>query len=61
MAHPGGEAWQWGKVKRKTDKDDALRLTKMACNHEITSVHVPSPEHCQFQQLVRFRQKLQSQ
>jgi len=29
VAHPGGEAWQWGKVKRKTDKDDALKLAQM--------------------------------
>lgn len=61
VAHPGGEAWQWGKVKRKTDKDDALKLSQMARNNEIDSVHVPSPEHRQFQQLVRYRKKLQSQ
>jgi transposase len=61
VAHPGGEAWQWGKVKRKTDRDDALKLAKMARNNETESVHLPSPEHRQFQQLVRYRQKLQSQ
>lgn len=61
VAHPGGEAWQWGKVKRKTDKDDALKLAKMARHEEINSVHVPSPEHRQFQQLVRYRKRLQAQ
>jgi len=61
FAHPGGEAWQWGKVERRADKDDALKLAKMARNNEIEAVHVPSPEHRQFQQLVRYRQKLQSQ
>ena len=55
VAHPGGEAWQSGKVKRKTDKDDALKLAQMARNNESDSVHVPSPEHRQFQQLVRYR------
>jgi hypothetical protein len=30
-------------------------------NNEIDSVHVPSPEHRQFQQLVCYRKKLQSQ
>ena len=49
VAHPGGEAWQWGKVKRRADKDDALKLAKMARNNETESVHVPSPEHRQFQ------------
>jgi len=57
VAHPGGEAWQWGKVKRRTDKDDALKLAKMARYDEIESVHVPSPEHRQFQQLVRYCKK----
>jgi len=61
VAHPGGEAWQWGNVKRRTDKDDALKLAKMARNNETESVHVPSPEHRQLKQLVRYRKKLQSQ
>jgi transposase len=55
------DAWKWSNVKRKTDKDDALKLAKMARNNEINSVHIPSPEHRQFQQLVRYRKKLQSQ
>ena len=41
FAHPGGEAWQWGKVERRADKDDALKLAKMARNNEIESVHIP--------------------
>ena len=35
------EAWQWSKVKRKTDKDDALKLARMASLKGLSPVHVP--------------------
>lgn len=44
VAHPDGEGCQLGRVKRRTDKDDALKLAKLA-KKKINSVHVPSPEH----------------
>src|SRR4051812_17507538 len=30
VANPAHEAWRWTKVKRKTDRDDALKLAKLA-------------------------------
>ncbi|NEQ55165.1 MAG: IS110 family transposase, partial [Leptolyngbya sp. SIO3F4] len=30
VADPSQEAWRWKNVKRKTDKDDALKLAKLA-------------------------------
>jgi hypothetical protein len=30
------EAWRWNKVKRKTDRDDALKLAKMALKCSIS-------------------------
>ncbi|MEM8671787.1 MAG: hypothetical protein AAGG48_29990 [Planctomycetota bacterium] len=35
------EAWQWKNVKRKTDKDDALRLARMTMMRDLKSVHIP--------------------
>lgn len=29
VANPSAEAWRWKNVKRKTDKDDALKLAKL--------------------------------
>ena len=29
VANPANEAWRWTKVKRKTDRDDALRLAQL--------------------------------
>ncbi len=38
------EAWQWRNVKRKTDKDDALKLIPMANLKSLKPVHTPSPK-----------------
>ena len=45
------DAWRWSKVKRKTDKDDALNA-KMASMNELKAVHVPSEDHREFRSLV---------
>jgi transposase len=60
VAHPGEDAWQWNKVKRKTDRDDALKLAKLARSGELNSVHIPNAKHRQFQRLVRHRKRIQS-
>jgi transposase len=60
VAHPGEDAWQWNKVKRKTDRDDALKLAKLARSGELNSVHIPDAKHRQFQRLVRHRKRIQS-
>ncbi len=52
------EAWRWANVKRKTDKDDALKLARMAAMRELKAVHMPSPEHREFRSLVKYRKTL---
>lgn len=52
------EAWRWTNVKRKTDKDDALKLARMAAMKELKSVHLPTPEHREFRALVKYRKVL---
>ena len=52
------EAWKWGNVKRKTDKDDALKLARMAAMRELKPVHMPSREHREFRSLVKYRKTL---
>jgi len=36
------EAWKWKNVKRKTDRDDALKIAKLAALGQLVSVYVPS-------------------
>jgi transposase len=52
------EAWRWSNVKRKTDKDDALRLARMAAMKELKAVHMPSEQHREFRSLVKYRKTL---
>jgi hypothetical protein len=52
------EAWRWNKVKRKTERDDALKLAKMALNDELPTVHVPSPQKRQQLRLILHRRAL---
>ena len=54
------EAWKWKKVKRKTDRDDALKLAKMALNDELPTVHMPSPPKRQKRRLILHRRSLVS-
>jgi len=52
------DAWRWSNVKRKTDKDDALKLARMAVMQELKAVHMPSPAHREFRSLVKYRKTL---
>jgi transposase len=52
------DAWKWSNVKRKTDKDDALKLARMAAMNELKAVHMPSESHREFRSLVKYRKTL---
>ena len=52
------EAWSWKNTKRKTDRDDALKLAKMAILDALTPVHIPTPEIRQQRMLIKYRKKL---
>ena len=43
VANPAHEAWRWTRVKRKTDKDDALKLAKLTVLGQLPAAHMPSP------------------
>ena len=52
------DAWSWSNVKRKTDKDDAFKLARMAAMSELKAVHMPSEAHREFRTLVKYRKTL---
>ena len=52
------EAWQWKNVKRKTDKDDALKLARMAMLGMLTAVHIPTPDVRERRTLIKYRKTL---
>src|SRR4029077_1518945 len=58
VAHPMHEAWSWRKVKRKTDRDDALKLARMAALGELPTVPMPSRAAREYRALVKYRDRL---
>ena len=58
VANPMHEAWSWRKVKRKTDRDDALKLARMAALGELPTVPMPAREAREYRALVKYRDRL---
>src|SRR3954470_7926214 len=58
VANPMHEAWSWRKVKRKTDRDDALKLARMAALGGLPTAPMPSREARQYRGLVKYRDRL---
>ena len=52
------ESWRWRRVKRKTDRDDALRLARMLLLDQLPTVHVPPPALRQRRHLVLQRRSV---
>lgn len=60
VANPNGEAWRWSKIKRKTDRDDALKLARLTLMNQLPTVHVPSRAARAKRTLLKFRQAVVS-
>jgi transposase len=52
------DAWRWKNNKRKTDRDDALKLARLAALGQLNPVHIPSPTMRQWRRAVEHRQTL---
>lgn len=58
VANANNEAWRWRRVKRKTDRDDALKLAKLSATGQLPTVHVPKLEVRQHRALIKHRHAL---
>jgi hypothetical protein len=58
VANTAREAWKFKHVKRKTDKDDALRLAPLFALGQLPIVTVPPPATRQWRALIAGRQAL---
>ncbi len=57
VASTTGAAWQWKNVKRKTDRDDALKLARLAAVGELQAVAVPPKAVRQRKSLIGLRKR----
>jgi transposase len=55
-----GEAWKWQRVKRKTGRDDALKLARLSLLDQLAPVHVPEPSRRQVRRLILHRRSIVS-
>lgn len=55
------EAWRWRNVKRKTDKDDALKLARLAAVGQLKPTHVASKAAREYRGLIKYRKQLVGQ
>ena len=61
VASTTGEAWQWKRVKRKTDRDDALKLARLEAVGEVDRVAIPDRKTRQWKSLIGLRKRLVSE
>ena len=58
VANANTQAWRWKNIKRKTDRDDALKLAQLSAMNQLPTVHMPKPEVRQKRALIQYRQQL---
>src|SRR2546423_1082494 len=58
VANTASEAWKFKHTKRKTDRDDALRLAQLEALGQLPTVALPPPAPRQWRSLIAYRQPL---
>ena len=58
VANPNTEGWRRKKVKRKTDRDDALKLGRLSAANDLPTVYMPAQPVRQWRSLITYRHKL---
>ena len=58
VANTNHEAWRWKNTKRKTDRDDALKLARLSAMDQLPLVKLPSRRMRQWRSLIGYRHKL---
>ena len=58
VADVRGEAWRWKGLKRKTDRDDALKLARLSAMNQLPTVTLPSSAVRQWRSLIAYRGSL---
>jgi transposase len=55
VCNPAQEPWKWKHLKRKTDRDDALKIAKLAALDQLVAVYIPGRDQREFRSLVKYR------
>ncbi|MCZ6836477.1 MAG: hypothetical protein O7G85_11940 [Planctomycetota bacterium] len=44
IANPNHEAWRWKTVKRKTDRDEALKFAQLSAMNQLPTITLPGAD-----------------
>lgn len=58
VANTNHAAWRWKNVKKKNDRQDALKLAQLSAMNQLTEVHMPSRAVRQTRALLTYRHTL---
>ena len=58
VANPSHEGWRWRRVKKKTDRVDALKLAQLSAVNQLPVVCLPSKTVREWRALIHYRQSL---
>ena len=52
------DAWRWKNVKKKNDREDALKLAKLSAMNQLPTVYIPNKQVREKRALIKYRQRL---
>ncbi|MHC4544378.1 MAG: IS110 family RNA-guided transposase [Planctomycetota bacterium] len=58
VANTSHEAWRWKNVKKKNDREDAIKLAKLSAMNQLPTVHIPGKKVREKRALIKYRQRL---
>jgi len=58
VANTNHDAWRWKNTKRKTDRDDALKLARLSAMDQLPLVTLPNSQVRQWRSLIGYRHTL---
>jgi transposase len=58
VANTNHDAWRWKNTKRKTDRDDALKLARLSAMNQLPLVTLPDSQVRQWRSLIGYRHTL---
>jgi transposase len=58
VANTNGQAWRWKNIRRKNDREDALKLAQLSAMNQLRMVHIPNRQVRQKRALIHYRQSL---
>jgi transposase len=58
VANTSDDSWRWRKVKKKNDRQDALKAARLSAVNQIREVYIPATEVRQWRALIAYRQQM---